>query len=368
MKNELVLKRSVEIETWQVLATIAKAGKRSELMPVLKRLEETGGSDVRDIAEHLLFDTSSRRVVAERLLEICRLYLLAEKSDATYKLTGKGRLAAQTNQVFMPEKGIWKITFSNDPLLPYPIVKTDLFQEPSARSEIIGKDARSKLEERKKDIQETPGWTKKCLNIESTPCMGGEAIRIDEIERKGEKKYTRLDLIIEWNITKKIVYLLKENKKISQFPGPEREQEGVWLELLYKKGRLDDWDEKSNELSINFDETCDSDRVSMLADFNFKQPKINTLGFFDDFLAEGISIMASDEENAQEWASWRLNHFISNFASVSAFKRWSKEALSPFGNFNVNLPSRDQLATERWESNRGNKETWFVVAAMDWGL
>ena len=73
MKN-INVRRKIEVRSWRVIGQVVKAAKRAELMPVLLRARERGATDAGDVAGHLLFESGSRRVVAQRLLHIAERY------------------------------------------------------------------------------------------------------------------------------------------------------------------------------------------------------------------------------------------------------------------------------------------------------
>ena len=98
MNRSITLERSVIVKCWRV-GQVAKAEKRTELIPVLLRVRETGGTDARGLAEHLLFESRSRRVVADRLLNIAHAYGLVEKEERArvFTLTEAGERAIDTD-------------------------------------------------------------------------------------------------------------------------------------------------------------------------------------------------------------------------------------------------------------------------------
>ncbi|MEO0603486.1 MAG: hypothetical protein AAF211_18755, partial [Myxococcota bacterium] len=147
MMHRIYLRRTVAVRCWRVVGRIAKTTKRAELRPVLLRAQEQGETDAGDIAGHLLFESRSRRVVAERLLRIAEVYGLLERNDRRYRLTDQGQEAIATAQVFVPEHGTWTVWASNDPLLATPILRVDPWSEPTAYDEVWGNE-RDKARER----------------------------------------------------------------------------------------------------------------------------------------------------------------------------------------------------------------------------
>ena len=142
--KDLILTRKLEIKTWHVQGSIAKAQDRKDMMLVLKYLDEFPDSTAKDLSMHLFFDNNARLVVAIRLLELSNSYGLTNSDGghgAKYSLTDKGQDALTNKEVFIPEDGCWKLAVSNDPLLPHIIINIEAFSEPNAFSEIIGSTA-----------------------------------------------------------------------------------------------------------------------------------------------------------------------------------------------------------------------------------
>ena len=142
--RRIVLERSVSVGCWRVVGQIAKTGKRTELMPVLLRAEENGGTNAKDVAEHLLFESQSRRIVAERLLGIATAYGLLERADRVFVLTEAGKQAIDAGEVFVPEDGAWTLWASDDPALPSPSSGSRAVE----RAQRIRRDRRKEAEER----------------------------------------------------------------------------------------------------------------------------------------------------------------------------------------------------------------------------
>ncbi|WGK68798.1 hypothetical protein P0082_09955 [Candidatus Haliotispira prima] len=251
MNSEILLTREIEIETWHIQGTIAKAQERKEIMLVLKFLAEPPDNRARDFASELLFvgDDNPRQVVAQRMLALSKLYGLTdeEPSSGVYSLTDKGKEALETKEVFVPEDGCWALSVSNDPLLPHSVIQVASFEESNAFSESIGKDAKSELEKRKQKIKRLPQWIRQVTKLgELSPHVGGKKLRIDSIEDKGEKASPKQSITLEWTVSKNSIRLsdnkLPDNNKkiLNQFEGPGLDWNDVWEILLHNEDRLDD--------------------------------------------------------------------------------------------------------------------------------
>ena len=368
MKNEMILYRSIEIETWGVQGSIAKAQERKDMMLVLLYLEEFSGGTAKDLAKHLLFDDKGRFVVAERLLEISKLYKLVDFENGRYMLTEDGKEALSKKEVFIPNDGCWELSVSNDPLLPHKFISVDAFKEPNAKDEIFDK---AKLEDRIKNMKPLPRWIKDNPGLEVIPHAGGKRIRIDSIENKAEELLSKLSITLEWNISKGSIRLKNEKQILNQFDSPKLSQNDVWEILLAKNNWLDDWDSLDNNLAISFEEADEDERKHMVADFEFNSPTISEYGEFKDVIVRGIELRAATKNDAVLWADWRLSESINNFATSKNYQAWVSEALVPFKKFEITLPARDAYAQDLWDKsiNTTNKtKAWNMIAATDWAL
>lgn len=374
MKHELILSRSVEVETWRIQGSVAGARACEYIMPVLQCLAEFNKCTARDLAQHLLFDDKGRVVVAERLLEITRLYGLTESENGQYMLSDDGYEALNKKEVFIPNDGCWELSVSNDSLLPHIIINIEAFNEPNAKSELIGEDDKSKLDARRQKMMSLPEWVKASIGIETILHAGGKK-RIDIIEDKAEKIAPKTSLTIEWNVSKGKVRLLNKNEVLNQFDGPELSQNDVWEILLRNEDLFDGWDGMQNNLAISFGKVDDQARKRMIDDFEFNSPYIEygelKYGIFKNCVVEGVALRAATEGDAKEWANWRLNESINSFATTKKYKAWTRKAWKPFEYFDIALPKRDVYAQERWNMaiNIDNKtKDWYMIAAADWAL
>ncbi len=371
MKNEILLTRRLNIETWRIRGTVAKAQDRKDMMLVLQYLDEFKTGTAKDISSHLLFDSNARLVVAQRLLELCRLYGLVGADRGGYQLTNSGQMALEEEKIFVPEDGCWELSVANDPLLPHSVIELCPFNEPNAVAEVIGKDAKNKLDSRKQNMKETPNWFRGFKAVELNPHAGGRCIRIDSVERKAERVKAKFSLSLEWNVGKNSIRIMERKKVTTQFTGPGLTIDDVWQNLLETDGRFKHWDKQNEKLAISFDEAGERSRSTMVSDFAFTKPFIRNgyqdSGVFDDVVIKGISVCAATPEDAGKWARWRLANSITGFASEAKYRQWVEKAQEPFNKHSIVLPERDEAARAMIGKKYTN-ESWFLLAASDWAL
>lgn len=368
MKNDLILERTVQLETWVISATILKAEKRPEYDLVLKCVRD-GFCTEEQVAQHLLFDDRARLGIAQRMLSSALDLKLVYKKSGKFSLTDEGHEAIQRKRVFVPEEGVWKITFTNDPLLPFPIIAFEKHREPEAREEAMHRN-KDVTDKRVANLKKIPSWIKKRVQNEiGQPCMGGELINIDEIKSKGEHVDNTLNLSVKWNVTKSSLMLHQDNKEVGQFKAPERDIETVWYELLSGSRRIDSWRSDTSEFEEYFENIPSTSKSTMRISLEFPRPFLDGLQRFNTVTAKGVRLRPKTEECAQQWSEWLLLSYVDNYATTEKFETWLQKARQPFHDFDINLPSRDELAESViTEQKSRSKRDWHIVAASDWGL
>lgn len=371
MNRNIILERPVEVRCWRVVGRVAKAEKRPELMPVLLRASETRGTDARDVAEHLLFEPRTRRVVAERLLDIGVAYKLLEKRGRGFVLTESGGTAIDTEKVLVPEKGAWTIWASEDPLLHSPILCVDAWKEPLAFDEIIGRKQESA---KRRSPQKLPRWIRNVVGAPVKPAAGsGAEIRIDDLEDKAEAVDANGSLRMRWNVGDGRLQLtgtLEGNKVATELEAPSIPPNRIWRALLENEGLLEQWDEKRQMLCVSFDDTNDPEREAMSRALNFKSPYLECYEKFEPLNVPDVPITAPSEADAQSWAKWRLCARIRDYATSERYGAWRNEAAAPFKQYEIELPTRMELFDEvcNRTPDRPDPRFWRLAAAEDWRL
>lgn len=364
------LTREIRVRSWRVIGQVAKAAKRNELLPVLLRARERGQTDAGDVAEHLLFEPSSRRVIAQRLLQIAERFGLLEQADRQYRLSESGTTALETKQIFIPEQGTWTVWASDDPLLEATILRVEPWQESTAFDEVWGNE-RDKARERR--FEKLPRWVRDAVGVIATPLAGGAPLRIDQLEAEGEVAEAETTLRATWDVKGarlRIEGTLGGARVNAVVQAPEIGADTVWRQLMQAEGLWSQWDNSVAALRVGFDETIAGERESLLRGVSFTRPDIESLGIFDATTVEGIALRARSAQDATRWAEWRLRERVRDFATTANFGIWTADAVKPFAEFDPPTPTRQELAETAWRDriDRPAPSTWHLVAAEDWRL
>ena len=371
MNEDIVLTRPVDIRCWRVVGLVANAGKRRELEPILLRADEAGGTSAEDVAEHLLVERRSRKVVAERLLRIgTALKLLEKRGDRRFVLSEDGRRALDSGQVLLPEQGAWTVWASRDPLLPVPVLRIERWDE---QKSAVSESRRDREEER--SFVSLLDWLGDVQGTEFAPpaSSDGIAVRIDALEEKAEAVESDASLSLEWNVSKSRLRLRGQwdgDTVDSELEAPRVTSSEIWDVLLDGEGLMEHWDGEGRTLRVLFEDTTEGERESMSRELEFRKPRVSDYGEFDPLALSGTAITARSRGDARKWSNWRLNVRVRDFATAGRYAAWWKEAVSPFAEYGLELPSRAELAASEWESvvGRPSPRAWHLVAAEDWEL
>ena len=371
MMSDIILRRPIAISSWRIVGQIAKASKRADVLSILLRVQEQGESNAKDIATHLFFEARSRKAVAERMLRIAVAYRLLEqgKSKGEYKLTYEGHKAIEDEQVFVPEEGTWTIWASGDPLLGSRVLKVEPWQEPSAYDEVWGNKR-----DKKRDFESLPEWLREVEGQVQLPCAhGGESLRIDKIETKAEAFKDDSTLMIEWAVGARRLQVsgnvARSGVQVDLDP-PMNSYAEVWRELLQKQGLWKSWDAEKKALFVGFESTDETERESMTRTLRIDRPSLAGLGTFDTLSVSDVGIAPRTQRDAEDWARWRLESRVRDYATQRRMEEWTQAARKPFVDYEISLPTRSMLARDAWKAReeRPAPKTWHFVAAEDWRL
>lgn len=372
MSNDLILKREIKIESWNIKCELAEATKRPDILVVLQYLsEQREYGTAKGLAEELLFD-ENREGIAKRLLDIANFYGLSISEKGQYRLTKEGLSTLQNKDVFVPQKGTWQVVLGDDPLLPHSLIQYSDFKEPKAYEEVLWK-YKDKTSERVKNIVKTPDLIRGYMYSKQKilPYLNKNEIMFHSIDEKSEKVDSKLKLMLEWNVTKNTIVLKKESDIIFQDKAPSLTVAEVWKILLQKEGLLDFWDRNNSRLNVDFESAKKSKSLeSMQKNILFKSPNIDKYGKFDDITANNIKIYPETLKDMNRWALWRLDHQVKFYPTLSDWNAWVERAVKVFDEFPIaDMPTRDEYAYDLWQQE-GDKtdKTWYAVAASDWDL
>lgn len=376
MSFTVSLHRSVVVQRFDLVATIAREERRPELAPVLEwvRTRSEAGRDLnpKDLASELLSRGAGMVTVAKRLLHICRSLRLVD--DELTGLTEDGHHAVTSGGILRPEKGEWTVWACEDPLLPFPIVA------------ISPKDAHTNgddRQERRRDgpkprSKPMPGWVLWAQGQAARMLADGRAARFDAISAPAIESPVEERLDVRWTpggtpevSVKGALGPLKridEIVEVDELPS----RDSVWLELLRGRRMGHAWDARSEALRIPFDAaTTDDERLNMRTSLTFTRPVLEGWGAFDDLTVDGISLCPDSHGSASTWARYQIREQVDGVQTHRVFSALTDRVRRRFAEWNVQIPDRKELATELAvddKDGRHGRRYWALQAALDWSL
>lgn len=386
-----VLRRRVKVQCWNVTGEVSQKERRPELCSLLLRIKEKGDTTAEDIAEHMLFDRTGRRGVAERLLMIAQRHGLIDRQGGggsqKFILNDRGWEAIRSGDVFVPEQGEWKIWVSDDQLLDVPVLALQpVRDEPNIREEVGSQEKREQA--RLRPIRSIDAFIRAAEGVVFTDVVTGVSHRIDSLGSRGENRSSDengLDLDLTWAFPDNRVHMegtYRSSKSTPKMGGgkvgeisrrlgsPDISAGAVWKCLLQSEGLWQRWDETCEVMRVGFAETSDSERGAMNRSIWFKRPCVAAYGEFDQVEVHGVPLRASTQKDADDWAEWRLRHQVDQYATQERYDKWRETAEEPLRDFRVSLPERKALAERVWSDCDGKPgaDAWYLMAAVDWSL
>lgn len=375
MRDTLKLSRNLQVECWVVQGEISFAKNRPEFLPLLMAVKEFGVASINDISRHLLFAETGRRKVAERWLNIAKIYGLVsqvEEKLVKFSLTEYGEDVLETEKVFVPQQGLWQIWFSNDPLLSFPILKVEPTN--AEKSYDIIKSKKDNRESGQRDIiEEIPNALKEFFNgkIAGTTLLSKNEIKLETVESKGEISKSGLNLRIEWDLAKQIVNITGTTSVTAT--GPENVNENdFWIAFLkctqikpnvFLHSRLDP---KDNHLKFEFSSCETNEILTLKKNIAFPQTKWEKFGSFLPVTIKNVPIKPIDEDDAQKWFDLRIKESINTFCTESVFENLINSAEMGLEEYAPIKPERRDLALKDWQ--QGNENRWYLMATEDWNV
>lgn len=369
---DLSLERTIEIQRWTVIGDVSFSKKREEMTPFLMRAKERGWTTPEDCAEHLLFDKTSRKWVAKRLLDNMRSLELVSFEDHRYYLTEAGDEALRRGEIFIPHEGEWDIWISEDPLLESPIAMISPSRERDTAYKTVQR--RRNKEDASVEIEKTPSFLSKAFNKRTAPLAKGGDFIINRLEENAIRRRDIATIHARWHVQGGKVSLsgmLDDNDVASHFESQKVSPEDVWEQLLEQEGLLADWTSYFSSLLVSFNDLGTGEHESLHRNLTFKSPKIKGLGEFNDLSVRRIPLRPRTREDAQRWSEHRLMTRIQDYATSQKWESWTSEAIAPFSEaFKIRTPSRRQVF-ENMKSRAGSNRKpsdWYILAAQDWNL
>ncbi|KXS43919.1 MAG: hypothetical protein AWU59_846 [Methanolobus sp. T82-4] len=377
---DIILRRDVKTKTFRLLMDIHKSGKREDIIAILMLAAENDGQvGPEDICMHLI---ANRPVtVGERIIQRCVELGVLEKQNrqktndfmgffqgtrrlenetipqsiVTATLTDEGRRAVEKKRVFLPERGLYQILYSDDPLLPSPLL------------DCIPDDKKSDKDENREEIDFS---IRTSLENRYFKTLGKERneIFVERIEQYGRQISTKKDVSLTYSLLENGNVILRLNGDLeTKLEPPKYSQMEIWYMLVESMGISDDWDSNTQCLRRGFEELKQKDIVNFTTGLRTNSLAIEGMGEFNDVEVKGVPIIPRTQRDAQRWAIWLLKNEINDYAKSHEYEDIVQRIRNKFPGYDINLPSQVELARMIREE-AGEKlppSYWYLKAPID---
>jgi hypothetical protein len=318
-------------------------------------------------------------VVGRRLGRICEeLDLLRLDKDHIVALTQEGvRVAASTTpRVFVPQLGAWMLFWSDDPLLPHPLLRVEPGKEPSAHEERQVRNG-----DGKRSFETVPGAIAKMCDehgerppLELPAAKDGAPVRIIAIERKVQLVAVEDTLALELSFdpesaaaSLRLRGTLAGKDIERQLPAPPGyDHATVWRALLRSNGAEDWWNTGAGKLRVSFNQNLRDDaRTSFKLRMPFRAPEIQGLGRFDDTVVDGVPLEPAGAGDPQRWFEWLLERRAVSPQWPDVFAANVAELSATFAGFDLRLPAQRSYALGLRGTGRPRPAYWHLQAPLD---
>ena len=369
---KITLERDARIVCLDVLMDMSKkSDKRADLVAVAKRARELGGKITPRAVCTDLINRPDAIAAGERILIRCRDIGIL---DNKYRLTGDGNMAAEEECVFIPERGVYRVWFTQDPLVPQKFLRYERKNDGSLIGDVLSTPPKnSKGRPKKKGkIDKTPMWVQDLSGKELHVYGTDEVVRIENVEAKcrivtDPPPRLSVNVSVEQFESIEVSLTSKKWKVDSAIDAPPLSFDDIWNNLLGNKmARY--W--ISNFLELNYDDLNEQEKLSFLRNIVIDKPTIEGYGTFARTELKQIPISPRTRQDAGKWADFLFEHSINEYLSRDSYRsKFDETKQKPaFYKFSdeLNLPEQQALARKvRKENNQLPREFWYLQAPLD---
>lgn len=370
------LKRKVHVYSYEAIMDIGIESDRDDILAVLElgRGRQINPQMVNGELLSRPGDSSHGR----RILEVIDSYgLIKEDYSNNYELTDAGEKALENMKVKIPEKGIYVLHLTKDPLfqnriLSYSATNNKPWEE-------FGETRRNFHNKDKNKNQNPPKEIPKpeCLNeykkgsVVKLVGKSNEEIQINEIGDKLFRSKSKINVSVN-------IRLDDQKLSVKVMSGNEKE---IAIDSLFTLKPIDVLNnlfgnvlEVSGQLvlSVSYDEINDAERTGMIRrDIVEKDKTINGYGKFSQINVDKLSLMPESEWDAEEWAKWHLKNGINYYFDEESYLTKRRDAAGKFADFydqseiESALPDFDEFVEEVAEAEQNAATYWYARAPID---
>ena len=381
------LTRTIDVFVFESEATVAIGRDRPEFLAVARLAADLGRPiGARDVLRELL--GSRPEVVGWKVIDRCvALGLLERKSSGPAALSDGGRAALEHGAVLVPEEGLWRFYYVDDPLLPDLLLHVERLHGESAKDERQAlTQARQRGDGRPPRPDRPSQLLRSCEGVAPYESVARESlfqlVKLGDGGLYGEN--TSLRLTLEWDSAPKLalrgnlpLYGADPLRVDAQVPIPEAVSrlgaDRLWMSLVSHAAGvsvpdLERWRQVARKLilPVRFDANAEAAMRGFVRDLPVPTMSFDALGTFDATILQAVPVAPATDDDAQRWFEWLQWNSVNGYATPAQLE---EQARSLATRFPYHRP-RPRTALEllgRARAERGDR-AWNLLAPSDLGL
>jgi hypothetical protein len=369
MRNpvEINLKRRIEYESYSLMMTVSKFERQNEILAILKLFEDHD-TITKSMVNVELLSEPDNSFYGQNILSAVELYGLIKRNprNPVYSLTEAGSYALKKSKIPLPDRGVFKVLISRDPILAYEILEIK-----SIKNGELKRDPEKKLDPFSKEfVNIMEKWSDKPIDL---PGSNLESVIFKDFDKSGAKiqnndNYT-LSLIVRLE-DKPELYFIGKSKVRMEAPD-DLDSFKILRELLSKYGNLVI---KQGEQVLLLETAGLSihEIREFSKDFNLAVPKLKHYGTFEAINIKNIKIFPSSVTEAREWAEKLILDGINRYMGEKEYgvlvKTTCKKFEPEYGTQNLmrSMPIYESLVEKALSKEKEMKGLyWYLVAPVD---
>lgn len=380
------LTRVVPVHVFECEATVAIGRHRPEFLAVAQLAADLGRPiGANDVLRELLGPRPE--VVGWKVIDRCVALGLLTRADRSgvAVLSDAGKFALEHGSVLVPEEGIWRLSYVDDPLLPDRLLHVERLPAETAKDERKAMSDPKKLGTVRPGPQPPPELLASCLlgdPFESV--VQDTSFRVLKLGAQGVRGAARsLRLTLTWDAEPRLTLAgsfatdAEPLRVDAQVPVPRvverlgREQ--LWMTLAARGSgvpvsELEHWWQTAGELVVptKFDDGDPAAMRTFRREVSLPRLGVDGLGEFEATALADVHLVPAAPDDAQRWLEWLQWHALDGYATPPMLETHAADLVArfPFHHPRPRTPA-ELLARARVE--RGDR-AWNLLAPHDLGL
>ena len=308
---KLLLQREVVVTRWQVVATLGFSQKRPEITAILALASESANGIVtaQDVSKKLLADRPA--VIGERLLRVCHMMQLldpVESENEGWQLSELGKCALTNQEVPTPQRGEFDIWSMEDVLHPEVLLRVRPTE--TERAPRDGGQAENVVLPPTLPI---PGALSNCQRRIVRPPVRTEqeageifVFEFEDLCRCFGRGFGKLSVEISSD-GGKALFVVEIEGRSSEF-SPVAKIPALSGALKYAACA-----DIAGPQKVTFRALNDTERRLARREIDLEELTLPNLGTFSQAKMRDVPLVPSTQEDANEWAIWRLLSRIKDY-------------------------------------------------------